>query len=195
MSKIPVDPWENMSLIYDSVMAGKAFLYLEKDFNKIYEIFILEKEQILKIYQEDGNWDRYLEIAIYSNLFVILGCAMIELWVNSFGIHLLDEEYYHKNIERMGIVEKIRILFAIHKREMIDDNNENIKNIRKLFDRRNSLVHPKAKRFKEERIKDMLFDPGKVDDEDYQFVKKTITDVQKFFMDNEIIPYRIHYIE
>ena len=161
MYKIPINPWDNMSFIFDSVMAGEAFSYLEKRFNKIYENFISEKEQILKKYEEDRDWERYAEIEIYNDLFIILGCAMIELWVNSFGINLLTEDYYHKNIERMSIIEKIGILAAIHKREEINDNNETIRNIRKLFDWRNRLVHPKAKRMNEKLIIDLAFDPNK----------------------------------
>jgi|TergutMp193P3_1026864.scaffolds.fasta_scaffold02393_11 hypothetical protein len=195
MYKIPIDPWENMSLIADAVMAGEAFSYLENDFIKIYERFYLEKEQILRNYEEERNWERYIEISIYNSLFIILGCAMIELWVNSFGIHLLNEDYYHKNIERMGIIEKIKILIAIHKKEEIDDSNENIKNIRKLFDRRNGLVHPKAKRLEESLMEDLAFDPKKIDNKDYLFVKKTLKDTQKFFKDNEIIPYFIDHIK
>ena len=195
MYKIPIDPWEDMSLIADAVMAGEAFSYLENDFIKIYELFYLEKEQILRNYEEERNLERYIEISIYNSLFIILGCAMIELWINSFGIHLLNEDYYHKNIERMGIVEKIKILIAIHKKEEIDDNNENIKNIRKLFDSRNGLVHPKAKRLKESLMEDLAFDPKKIDNKDYLFVKKTLRDTQKFFKDNEIISYFIDHIK
>jgi hypothetical protein len=194
LHKIPNDPWENMSLITDAIMAGEAFSYLEKIFIKEYECFCIEKEQILKNYNEERNLDRYLEISIYNDLFIILGCAMIELWVNSFGIHLLNEDYYHKNIERMGIIEKIKILIAIHKKEEIDDNNEIIKDIRKLFDSRNRLVHPKAKRFKESLIEDLAFDPKKIDNKDYLFVKKTLKKTHKFFKDNDIIPYFIEHI-
>ena len=195
MYKIPINPWDNMGFIFDSVMAGEAFSYLEKRFNKIYENFISEKEQILKKYEEDRDWERYAEIEIYNDLFIILGCAMIELWVNSFGINLLTEDYYHKNIERMSIVEKIRILVAIHKREEINDNNETIRNIRKLFDWRNRLVHPKAKRMNEKLIIDLAFDPNKMNDDTYQFVKTTLKDVYKFFEENEVVPDKINYIK
>jgi len=195
MYKIPINPWDNMGLIFDSVMAGEAFSYLEKKFIKIYEKFISEKEQILRKYEEERDWERYTEIAIYNDLFIILSCAMIELWVNSFGIHLLNEDYYHKNIERMSIVEKIGILVAIHKREEINDNNETIKNIRKLFDWRNRLVHPKAKRMKKKLLNDLAFDPNKMNDDSYQFVKTTLKDVYKFFEENEIVPDKVNYIK
>jgi hypothetical protein len=188
MYKIPNEPWENINMVYDAVMTGKAFSYLEKDFNNIYEKFILEKEQIFKKHEEDGDWERYTEIAIYNDLFIILGCAMIEFWVNSFGIHLLNEEYYKKNIERLSIVEKIRILIAIHKREEIDDNNENVKNIRELFENRNSLIHPKAKRPKVDKMEEFVFEPNKVNNDDYLFVKKTLKNVYNFFKENEIVP-------
>jgi hypothetical protein len=187
MYKIPINPWDNVNMLFDSVMAGEAFSYLEKSFIKIYEDFILEREQIKKIWEEDNNWEKYVEISIYNNLFIILGCAMIELWVNSFGIHLLNEDYYHKNIEKISIIEKIRILFAIHKREEINDDNECIKNIRKLFEWRNRLVHPKAKKLIKRRIKDSVFDPNKVDDKNYQFVKKTLKDTHDFFIENGIV--------
>jgi hypothetical protein len=195
MYKIPNEPWKNINMVYDAVMTGKAFSYLEKDFNKIYEKFILEKEQIFKKYEEDGNWERYTEIAIYNDLFIILGCAMIEFWVNSFGIHLLNEEYYKKNIERLNIVEKIRILIAIHKRKEIDDNNENVKNIRELFENRNSLVHPKAKRLKVDKMGEFVFEPNKVNNDDYLFVKKTLKNVHNFFKENEIVPESGLYFE
>jgi hypothetical protein len=125
MDTIPIYPLDDLKLVYDSVMAGEAFSYLEKNFIKIYENFNQEKEQIIKKWEEDNDWEKYTEISIYNDLFIILGCAMIELWVNSFGVHLLKEEYYHKSIERMGIIEKIRILFAIHKRVEINDDMEN----------------------------------------------------------------------
>jgi hypothetical protein len=195
MYKIPIDPWKNMNLIYDSIMAGDGFSYLDKNFNNIYDKFIAEKEQILKNFEEGSDFERFIEVELYNYLFIILGCAMIELWVNSFGIHLLTEDYYHKNIERMGIVEKIKVLFAIHKREEIDDNNEIIKNIRKLFDWRNSLVHPKAKKLSRKTlIKENAFDPNNIDNCEYQFVKQTLQDVYCFFEVNEFIPKGINYL-
>ena len=186
MTTFPFYPLGDLNIVYDGVMSGKAFSYLEKKFNKIYKNFISEKENILKKWEEDGNWEKYIEISIYNDLFIILGCAMIELWVNSFGVYLLNEDYYHKSIERRGIIEKIRILTAIHKRIEITDNNECIKNIRKIFDWRNSLVHPKAKSLTKRRLEDFIFDPNNIDDEQYQFVKKTLNDTYNFFMENEI---------
>ena len=72
MNKIPIEPWENMNLITNAVMAGAAFSYLENNFKNIYELFVLEKEQILKKHKEEGDRSRHLEVSIYQDLFIIL---------------------------------------------------------------------------------------------------------------------------
>jgi hypothetical protein len=193
MFKISEKPWDNMNLVYDGVMAGHGFKYLEKNYLVIYEEYISKKDEILMKYEKDGNWDKYIEIETYNRLFIILGCAMIELWVNSFGIQLLNEKYYQKNIERMGIIEKIKILLAIHKKIEMEDNDI-IKNIRKLFDYRNSLVHPKAKKVTSKNIEKYAFNPYNFNNDDYIFVKQTLKDAQIYFHENEIMPNDIDYI-
>jgi hypothetical protein len=195
MINIPNNPWENMNLTYDSVMSGSAFLYFEKQFIVVYEKFENEREEILKQYDIDHNWDRFQEIQIYNHLFTILGCAMIELWINSFGIHLLTSEYYHKNVERIGIIEKIKVLTAIHKHEIFENENETIKNIRKLFDERNSFIHPKGKQFNQENMAEFAFCPENTSNEEYLFVKTTLSETHKLFKDIGIIESYIDWID
>jgi hypothetical protein len=61
---------------------------------------------------------------------------------------------------------------------------------------RNNLVHPKAKRLTTKMmVKDNAFDPNKIDNTDYQFVKKTLQDVYKFFEENEIVPNKINWLK
>lgn len=75
----------------------------------------------------------------------LFACMAIEGFINHYGTVRLGEEAYKALLERMGITEKLSLIYLLcfEKKVLIADSP--IKQIRKLFDQRNSLVHPKTK--------------------------------------------------
>jgi hypothetical protein len=69
----------------------------------------------------------------------------VEAFLNYYGVKLIGEESYKRTYEKIGITQKLEILLAIHKKVNLPRNSEITKLLRKMFDKRNNLVHPKTK--------------------------------------------------
>lgn len=80
--------------------------------------------------------------AISAHLFV---CMAVEGFINYYGTKRLGEKTYKKLLERVGITEKLSLVYLLRFEVMLDSNSQMIKGIRTIFDKRNALVHPKAK--------------------------------------------------
>jgi hypothetical protein len=77
---------------------------------------------------------------------IILSCMSLEGFVNYYGIRTLGNKFYQRNIERLGITEKIPVVLACSTGKLCLPEHELIKNARTLFDKRNQLVHPKSRK-------------------------------------------------
>jgi hypothetical protein len=88
-------------------------------------------------------------ISISTHLF---SCMTVEAFINHYGVKRLGESFYKKNIERIGITEKLSILVLTCFNMSLQKDNELVKKIRELFNIRNQLVHPKTKEFNAERV-------------------------------------------
>lgn len=75
----------------------------------------------------------------------LYACMAIESFVNYYGTVRLGEDTYKRLVERVGITEKISLLYLICFDELLDPKSELLKGIRSAFDARNSMVHPKTK--------------------------------------------------
>lgn len=75
----------------------------------------------------------------------LFACMTIEAFLNHYGVKRLGEAYYKRNIERVGITEKLSILILACLGSVIKNDVELIKKTRALFDARNRLVHPKSR--------------------------------------------------
>ena len=151
--------WKNVNYFTNSSVNMDGFIYIQHVYFKLYNEYInlipehlpsSEDEAMELTFKLD---EPHYHVAIYENILEILACTSIESLINTAGIHAMTEKFYKKTIERNDIVSKIRLLiFSISNTE-IEENNLILRNIRALFDRRNSLVHPKSKKILS--IKDM----------------------------------------
>jgi hypothetical protein len=76
----------------------------------------------------------------------IFACMAVEAFLNYYGVRRLGEEFYKRNLERLGINQKLEILITICTQELVEDKDEIVLIVKRMFDRRNSLVHPKSKK-------------------------------------------------
>jgi hypothetical protein len=129
---------------------GSAKKYLD-ELKRIYiQYFELKK----KLIAEDGE-EYYcaspelieLEtvIKLLCNNILIYSCMAIEGFINYYGVKRLGDKYYKRNIERIGISEKLQIVLLACTGHLCKKDEAIVKLIRNLFDMRNSLVHPKTR--------------------------------------------------
>lgn len=76
---------------------------------------------------------------------IVWGCCTIEGFVNEEGIAWLGDDFFRGNIERLDITKKVAVLYALKYRKRLSSDHVVLKEVKKLFDLRNGLVHPKAK--------------------------------------------------
>lgn len=81
-------------------------------------------------------------LAVSVQVFV---CMSFEAFLNFYGIARLGDAFYKQNYERLGITEKLSALLATCENVLLPKNADVLKVARRLFDRRNELVHPKPK--------------------------------------------------
>jgi hypothetical protein len=88
-------------------------------------------------------------------------CMTIEAFVNHYGVRRFGEEFYKSNMERMGIVEKIAVILAACHHVLLPRSHKYLKLIRRMFDLRNSMVHPKTREYRMERSNELIQDDPK----------------------------------
>jgi roadblock/LC7 domain-containing protein len=107
-------------------------------------------------FSEDGDLDSYVEHVtddlhnqahMYATSSFLMACMAVEGLINNYGTRRLGEDFYKKNLERLGITEKLSVLMLICLGVALDKNDPIIAKVRSLFDSRNRLVHPKTKEF------------------------------------------------
>lgn len=102
-------------------------------------------------YETDELWFEAYRAASSVQLFA---CMTIEAFLNHYGMKRLGEDFYKRNLERIGITEKLSILILTCQQKLLKKNDIIIKKTRALFDARNRLVHPKSKEINFERLDD-----------------------------------------
>jgi hypothetical protein len=126
-----------------------ALLALDKLVARAQEVE--QKEQELRSEGTDPGYVTYLlspdrdECHVLAVTTEIYCCMAIEAFLNFYGVVRLGEEFYKRNCERLGITEKLEILLAACENVLLEKGSEISRLLRKMFDRRNSLVHPKTK--------------------------------------------------
>jgi hypothetical protein len=83
----------------------------------------------------------------------LYACMSLEGFLNLYGVRRLGETFYQKNLERLGITEKLALIGVFCAQWDIDEHADMAKDFRELFDARNRLVHPKTKEFRPDRMK------------------------------------------
>lgn len=76
---------------------------------------------------------------------VLFACMAVEAFLNCYGVRRLGEKFYKRNMERIGITEKMSVLVLSCNGYKLDANASVLALTRRLFDQRNRLVHPKTK--------------------------------------------------
>ncbi|WKZ43643.1 MAG: hypothetical protein QY302_16235 [Anaerolineales bacterium] len=136
---------------------AKSFLQQSKDLNLSNENRVKELKERTKT--EEPQWDNetlssYVHHLVYDDLkqldavciaTQIFACMAVEAFLNLYGVKRLSEKFYKRNLERLGISEKLKILITMCTQEILEDEDEITQIARRMFDRRNSLVHPKTK--------------------------------------------------
>lgn len=85
------------------------------------------------------------EARVFVHSSVVFAAMAVEVFLNFYGVVRLGEPFYAKNIERLGLVPKLSMIIATCTGLLLSDNDEIIKVLKKIADRRNLLVHPKAR--------------------------------------------------
>lgn len=80
----------------------------------------------------------------------ILCCMAVEAFLNYYGVKCIGEAFYKRNYERLGITEKLMIVLATSKGILLPLDSDLTKLVQTMFDRRNALVHHKAKEINED---------------------------------------------
>lgn len=75
----------------------------------------------------------------------IYAAMSVEAFLNFYGVVRLGETFYRDNLQRVGVTEKLTLLLAMCDGVELERDSELWRTVRGLFDRRNALVHPKAR--------------------------------------------------
>jgi hypothetical protein len=130
------------------------------------------KANLLNEFQE--KLDEFGTLSITAQIY----CAMaVEALLNFYGVVRLGESFYKRNIERIGMIPKLEILIGICDGKLLTKDAEISGVIRRLSERRNSLVHPKAKEFDLTKLSDNLGAGKAITD-----VQKSINEMKRFFV-------------
>ena len=83
-------------------------------------------------------------------------CMAIEGFINYYGVKRLGESFYKRVLERMGITEKLMLIYLLCFNHKLETEGAIVNLIRRTFDQRNALVHPKTKEFSPDRIEQFI---------------------------------------
>jgi len=130
-------------------------------------------------HETDALWNRCYRSAVSSHLF---GCIAFEGFLNFYGVKRLGEEFYKRQIERLGITEKVPVLILSCRGLLLEADSAILTNVRHLFDARNKLVHPKAREIDLSRIHDYVVEhPSRLPTEgNMALIESVITDFCAF---------------
>jgi len=157
-----------------------------------------EKELLLKKEHQDIDPEHQTSLIDYelmseafilerSMCYVILtSCLAIESFLNYYGVKRLGEEFYKTTLERRGITEKIKLIAIICFDLKLDSQTEILKTTQRLFEKRNSLVHPKSK----ESFKngELIIPSPILTSEDITLANKVLIDFKQWFIENDDSP-------
>jgi hypothetical protein len=114
----------------------------------------------------------------FSTATQIFACMAVESFLNFYGVNQLGEDFYKRNFERLSPNQKLEALIVVSVHLSLEKEDEICKVVRRMFDQRNRLVHPKAKQIEadSERIEIIFGTDNPVSD-----AKKMVGDMRLFF--------------
>jgi len=179
---------------YTNHTAGLGgLIYIQHRYNFLIKKYVnkipveLPKSELEALELSHNLSKAYEELTIHHNLLSILICTTIESIVNSAGIHIMSKKFYKQTVERSDIISKVRILvFSMHQIELSLDNIV-LSKMKKLFDKRNSLVHPKANHMDFSKLEELASNVLDVE-------KITVSDLLKDFDDIMDLFYKYNLV-
>lgn len=137
------------------------------EFERLNTEYINEKENIINEFGEEQSYldaiihgklsEKEEELDMLSNCIVLFSCMAIEGFLNYYGVRRLGENFYKRNIERLGITEKLQLILLSCTGYLSKKDDKIIKTIRVIFDLRNSLIHPKSKDLTVKGISNLIY--------------------------------------
>lgn len=94
--------------------------------------------------EDDPGSSTFQEYLFWRRVSVIWTCSTIEAFVNDEGVAWLGSDFYKDSIERLRIIQKIDVLYALKYRARLPRKLPELQQVQKLFDLRNSIIHPKT---------------------------------------------------
>jgi hypothetical protein len=84
------------------------------------------------------------ELRTWADAIVIFSAMAVESFVNYYGVTRLGGDWYQSHLERVTMSRKLRAVLKLCRDKTITDDSEILHVVRRLFERRNELVHPKT---------------------------------------------------
>ena len=81
----------------------------------------------------------------FSDAAIVASAMAVEMFLNYYGVVRLGESFYNANYERLSPTRKVAALLATCCKRHVTKDDPIIQVTRRLFDRRNALVHPKSR--------------------------------------------------
>jgi hypothetical protein len=174
---ISFSPYFHTALrFYDMVLdAEKILVAKEKELQEEYRSYGVADFKIA-IYSSTRM--EFSQLNEFSTATQIFSCMAIESFLNFYGVNQLGEDFYKRNFERLSPNQKLEALIAVSVHLSLEKEDEICKVVRRMFDQRNRLVHPKSKQIEadSERIEIIFGTDTPVSD-----AKKTVDDMKLFF--------------
>lgn len=174
---ISFSPYFHTALrFYDMVLdAEKILVAKEKEFQEEYRSYGVADFKIA-IYSSTRM--EFSQLNEFSTATQIFSCMAIESFLNFYGVNQLGEDFYKRNFERLSPNQKLETLIAVSVHLSLEKEDEICKVVRRMFDQRNRLVHPKSKQIEadSERIEIIFGTDTPVSD-----AKKIVDDMKLFF--------------
>jgi hypothetical protein len=174
---ISFSPYFHTALrFYDMVLdAEKVLVTKEKELQDEYSDYGVADFKIA-IYSSTRK--EFSQLNEFSTATQIFSCMAIESFLNFYGVNQLGEDFYKRNFERLSSNQKPEALIAVSVHLSLEKDDEICKVVRRMFDQRNRLVHPKAKQIEadSERIEIIFGTDNPVSD-----AKKMVDDMRLFF--------------
>ncbi|MCQ2048655.1 Uncharacterised protein [Stutzerimonas stutzeri] len=163
-----------------------------------WQCFYEYKESINKLHAEEDSLrnspdveDEYLEGYIHHKTDHIhaqayraatsahlYACMAIEGFINNYGTIRLGEDVFKSLLERTGITEKLSLIYLLCFEKVALISDHPIKSVRKIFDKRNALVHPKTKELTVHNISNYIYlHPSKLE------IEETMNHLEEFISD------------
>jgi hypothetical protein len=91
------------------------------------------------------KWSTYVQRCMLSDTTVVFAAMAVEAFLNLYGVARMGEAVYSEHFERLGLIPKVRQLLLLCDGIVVDMVDPVVKHANAVAQRRNELVHPKAR--------------------------------------------------